>query len=107
MTRIDDVAHNERIALAARERLASTLAEIQGRLTPDRLARNAWDTVREQGRELADDALATARRKPFVTGALFAAILLFFARGLVWRLAWRALMRARDGARPAGEAGEE
>jgi hypothetical protein len=107
MTRIDDVAHNERIATAARERLANTLAEIQGRLTPDKLARNAWDTVREQGRDLAGDALAAARRKPFVTGALFAAILLFLARGLVWRLAWRALTKARGGARPTDEAGEE
>jgi hypothetical protein len=107
MTRIDDVERNERIATAARERLAGTLAEIQGRLAPDKLARNAWDTVREQGRELADDALATARRKPLVTGAIFAAILLFFARGLVWRLAWRALTKARSGARPADETGEE
>jgi hypothetical protein len=112
MTRLREVERNERAAIAARERLAATLAEIQQRLAPDTLARNAWDTMREHGREMAEETLATARRRPFTTGAILSAILLFFARGLVWRVARRVWVKARAEKRPddsasAGEANKE
>jgi len=106
-----EIERRERVAQAARERLAATLAEIQQRLAPDTLARNAWDTVRERGRDMAGEALLGARRRPFTTGAIVAAILLFFARGPLCRWAcrsWKRLHKAKPRA-PAsvGGANEE
>jgi len=94
MNRTREVERNERAAAAARAQLAATLAEIQQRLAPDTLARNAWDTVRERGREIAGDTVEVARRRPLATGAILSAIALFLARGLIWRGACRIWQRA-------------
>jgi hypothetical protein len=65
---------------AARKRLAGTLVEIQGRLNPKALAREAVQELRETGEELAREGLEAARRHPLTVAGIMTAIGLFVAR---------------------------
>jgi hypothetical protein len=64
----------------ARQRLAATLVEIQGRLNPKALAREAAQELREAGQELAREGLETAKRHPLTIAGVAAGFLLFVAR---------------------------
>jgi hypothetical protein len=64
----------------ARSRLAGTLAEIQGRLKPAALAREAIEELRETGQELAIAGVAAAKRNPLRVAGVVAALGLFAAR---------------------------
>ncbi|MDX3885444.1 MAG: DUF3618 domain-containing protein [Sphingomonas sp.] len=75
-----DIANARARAAAARARLGGTLGEIQARLNPKALAREAWDELREHGEELAAEALAAAKEKPARTAAIAGGVALFLAR---------------------------
>ena len=64
----------------ARQRLAGTLVEIQARLNPKALAREAAQELREAGQELAREGMETVRRHPLTFAGVATAIGLFFAR---------------------------
>ena len=64
----------------ARQALAGTLVEIQARLNPRSLAREAVQELREAGEELARDGLEAAKRHPLTVVGVATAIILFLAR---------------------------
>lgn len=64
----------------ARQRLAGTLVEIQARLKPKALVREAMQELREAGQELAHEALESAKRHPLTVAGVVTAIGLFLAR---------------------------
>lgn len=70
----------ERRSASARQRLAGTLVEIQARLNPKSLAREAARDLREAGQELAREGLESAKRHPLTVAGVLAAIGLFVAR---------------------------
>jgi ElaB/YqjD/DUF883 family membrane-anchored ribosome-binding protein len=75
-----DLATAERRSEAARQRLASTLIELQARLNPRALAREAAQELKETGQELAREGLDAIKRHPLTLAGVLAAIGLFLAR---------------------------
>ena len=65
---------------AARARLALTLGELQARLSPKALARDAVQELKETGQELARDGVAAAKRHPLTIGGAAAGIIVFLLR---------------------------
>ena len=64
----------------AREALIDTARELQQRLAPRTLARDAWESAKVKGADLAEDAVDAVKRRPVVTGGVVAAIAMFLAR---------------------------
>lgn len=68
----------------SRARLVATARELQARLNPQTLARNAWsgtkDTVRHKSADAAEGAVDAVRKRPLAFGSAVAAIALFLAR---------------------------
>ena len=64
----------------SRARLMSTAHELQDRISPRTLARDAWQGARSKGADLAEDAVDAVRARPVVAGGVVAAITLFLAR---------------------------
>jgi Protein of unknown function (DUF3618) len=64
----------------ARQRLAGTLVEIQARLNPKALAREAAQELREAGQELAREGLETVKRHQLTMAGVATAVGLFLAR---------------------------
>jgi hypothetical protein len=64
----------------ARETLIDTARELQQRLQPKTLAREAWQSAKEKGADLAEDAVDAVKRRPVATGGIIAAIAMFLAR---------------------------
>lgn len=64
----------------SRARLMATARELQERLSPGRLSRDAWEGAKTKGADLAEDAVDAVRRRPAVASGVVAAIALFLAR---------------------------
>lgn len=64
----------------AREALIETARELQGRLQPKTLAREAWESAKMKGADLAEDAVDAVKRRPVATGGIIAALAMFLAR---------------------------
>ena len=77
----NDLATAKRSAAAARARLTGTLVDMQARLNPKALMREAAHEVKEAAQELARDGLDTLKRHPITLAAATAALGVFFARG--------------------------
>lgn len=75
----------------SRAQLLGTAKVLQGRLEPGKLTRDAWQSAKEKGADIAEDAVDAVRRRPYAAGGVVAAIALFIARkpitDLVGRLA--------------------
>lgn len=67
-------------AEAARARLAATLVDLQARLNPKALAREAVGELKEAAQEIARDGLDSLKRHPVTLAGAAAAIGLFMAR---------------------------
>ena len=65
---------------AAREALIDTARELQQRLQPKTLARDAWQSAKVKGADIAEDAVDAVKRRPVATGGVIAAIAMFLAR---------------------------
>jgi ElaB/YqjD/DUF883 family membrane-anchored ribosome-binding protein len=76
-----DLIAAKRDADAARARLAATLVDIQARLNPKALAREAAQELKEAAQELARDGLDSLKRHPLTLAGAMAAVGIFFARG--------------------------
>ena len=70
----------EQRSARARKRLAGTLVEIQARLNPKALAREAVQELREAGEELARDGIEAIKRHPLTMAGVRTAIGMFVAR---------------------------
>lgn len=70
-----------RVAVAqARETLIDTARELQQRLQPKTLVREAWEGAKNKGADLAEEAVDAVKRRPVATGGIIAAIAMFLAR---------------------------
>jgi ElaB/YqjD/DUF883 family membrane-anchored ribosome-binding protein len=63
-----------------RARLMSAAHELQERLKPKVLAKDAWQGAKEKGAELAEDAVDAVRARPLAASGIVAAITMFLAR---------------------------
>jgi hypothetical protein len=70
----------------SRAQLLVTAKELQGRLEPGKLSRDAWQSAKEKGADLAEEAVDAVRRRPYAAGGAVAAIALFIAREPIMEL---------------------
>lgn len=73
----------------ARARLMGSAHELQDRLSPRTLARDAWEGAKGKGADLAEDAVDAVRARPLAAGGAVAALTLFLAREPLGNLARR------------------
>ena len=64
----------------ARGALIDTARELQQRLQPKTLVREAWESAKNKGADIAEDAVDAVKRRPVATGGIIAAIAMFLAR---------------------------
>src|SRR3954464_5504372 len=70
-----------------RSRLMATAHELQERLSPKTLAKDAWQGAKEKGADLAEDAVDAVKSRPIAATGVVAAITMFLAREPLWELA--------------------
>jgi hypothetical protein len=63
-----------------RAALIDTARELQLRLQPRTLARDAWESAKVKGADIAEDAVDAVKRRPVATGGIVAALAMFLAR---------------------------
>lgn len=63
-----------------RARLMDRAQQLQDRLSPKTLARDAWTGAKEKGAGLAEDAVDAVRARPLAATGVVAAIAMFLAR---------------------------
>jgi len=64
----------------SRARLMATAHELQDRLNPKTLAKDAWQGAKEKGADMAEDAVDAVKSRPYVSSGVVAAIAMFLAR---------------------------
>jgi hypothetical protein len=64
----------------SRAHLMATAHELQERISPRTLARDAWQGARNKGADLAEDAVDAVRARPVASGGAVAALALFLVR---------------------------
>jgi ElaB/YqjD/DUF883 family membrane-anchored ribosome-binding protein len=64
----------------SRAQLLDTAKLLQQRLQPGKLTRDAWESAKEKGADIAEDAVDAVRSRPYAAGGVVAAIALFIAR---------------------------
>lgn len=72
-----------------RARLMGSAHQLQDRLSPKTLARDAWEGAKGKGADLAEDAVDAVRARPIAAGGAVAALTLFLAREPLANLARR------------------
>jgi len=85
---------------SSRSRLMGSAQELQERLSPGRLTRDAWQGAKEKGADLAEDAVDAVRARPIAATGAVAALALFLAREPLMELAGK-LMNGVSKKRPA------
>lgn len=78
-----ELARAELKSRAARAQLTATLVDLQARINPRTLAREAIDELRTAGHEVARAGLEAAKRNPGPLLAVGATIIALFARGRI------------------------
>jgi hypothetical protein len=64
----------------ARSKMIATSQEILRQLQPHRLMQEAWETAKDKGADLAEDAVDAVRARPLAATGVVAAIAMFLAR---------------------------
>lgn len=64
----------------SRAQMLDTARLLQRRLEPGKLTRDAWQSAKEKGADLAEDAVDAVRKRPIAAGGVVAAVALFLAR---------------------------
>ena len=70
----------------SRAQMLGTAKLLQHRLEPGKLTRDAWQSAKEKGADLAEDAVDAVRKRPYAAGGAVAAIALFIAREPIMEL---------------------
>ena len=91
----EDIHLAEARVTEARSRLAGTVGDIQRRLHPQLLLKNAWEGVRETSVSLADDAVETAKARPGAAAGVAAGVTALALRRPIGRLLRRMVSRKR------------
>ena len=89
----------------SRARLMATAHELQDRLSPKTVARDAWEGAKIKGADLAEDAVDAVRARPMAAGGAAAGLVLFLARHPIINLGGK-LIDAVTG-RPARKKGRQ
>ena len=71
----------------ARTRLFATAEQLQQRLSPKKLTKDAWEGAKDKGADLAENAVDAVRSRPLAATGVVAAISLFLARAPLMDLA--------------------
>lgn len=74
------VAQAQATVAETREALIDTARELQQRLQPKTLVREAWESAKIKSADIAEDAVDAVKRRPVATGGIIAAIAMFLAR---------------------------
>jgi hypothetical protein len=88
---VADLEKARRAAVAARQRLDSTLVSVQQRVRPANLAGEAWGGVKDKSADIADGALQAVRKRPAAVSVAVGAVALFLAREPIRRAVSRLL----------------
>jgi hypothetical protein len=64
----------------SRSQMLGTAKVLQQRLEPGKLTRDAWESAKGKGANLAEEAVDAVRKRPYAAGSVVAAIALFIAR---------------------------
>jgi hypothetical protein len=64
----------------SRSQMLGTAKVLQARLQPGKLTRDAWESAKMKGADLAEDAVDAVRNRPYAASGVVAAIALFIAR---------------------------
>jgi hypothetical protein len=80
MTDTPEVAAARIEAERAKGRMIATAHELQDRLSPRTIARGTWQSAKEKGADLAEDAVDAVRARPVAASGVVAALALFLAR---------------------------
>ena len=99
MTGSPEIAAARAEAERRRSRLMATAQELQVRLSPGTLAKDAWQGAKEKGADLAEDAVDAVRARPFAATGVVAAITLFLAREPLMDLAGKLIDEAKGKSR--------
>jgi hypothetical protein len=102
-----EVAEARRKADQARAKLMATVEELidfgedlQQRLQPSHLARDAWEAAKSKTADVAEDAVDAVRKRPVAASGAVAALALFIAREPLMDLAGK-LMSSKGKPKPA------
>ena len=87
MTDSPEIAAARQQVARTRARLMGTAHELQDRLSPKVLAKDAWEGAKEKGADLAEEAVDAVRARPIAATGVVAAITMFLAREPLWDLA--------------------
>ena len=79
MTETPEIAAARAEADQAQARFVATLHELQQRIAPKTLARDAWDGAKSKGADLAEDAVDAVKRRPVAAGGVVAALAVLLA----------------------------
>lgn len=79
-----------------RSRLVGTAQDLQARLSPSTLTRNAWEGAKNKGADLAENAVDAVRSRPVAATGVIAAIAIFLAREPLKDLAGRIIGRSNE-----------
>ena len=85
---------------ASFDALVDYAQDLQDKLTPHNIARDAWDAAKSKGADIAEDAVDAVRKRPVAASTAVAAIALFIAREPLMDLAGK-LMSSQRKAKPA------
>lgn len=84
-----------------RARLVATAREVQARLSPQTLVGDLWDSAKEKGAGIAEEAVDAVRKRPMVAGGVIAALALFLGRDPLMDMAAKVLNGKDKPAKPA------
>jgi hypothetical protein len=104
VTGASDIAAARLEVERTRMRLIGTAHQLQDRLSPKVLAKDAWQGAKEKGADLAEDAVDAVRSRPLAATGVVAAITMFLAREPLMDLAGQ-LAGAVSNKRKAGKTG--
>ena len=71
----------------SRARIMATAQELQERLSPKTLAKDAWQGAKEKGADLAENTVDAVKSRPLAATGVVAAITMFLARESLMDLA--------------------
>ncbi|HVE00311.1 MAG TPA: DUF3618 domain-containing protein [Sphingomicrobium sp.] len=75
-----EIAAAKAEAERSRAQLMATAQELQERLSPKTLTREAWEGAKSKGADLVEDAVDAVRARPYAATGVVAAITMFLAR---------------------------
>ena len=85
---------------ASFDALVDYAQDLQDKLTPHNIARDAWDAAKSKGADIAEDAVDAVRKRPVAASTAVAAIALFIAREPLMDLAGK-LMSSKGRSKPS------